>query len=207
MKALITGIAGFVGSFLAEHLLEKGCEVHGLEQPGADEKHLTAIRDRLTIFACDIRDYQSLVKLLHKSSPDRIFRLAAESFVALSWKSPVDTLSTNILGQTHLLEAVRELGLNPRIHIAGSSEEYGMVRPEETPIREENPFRPLSPYAVSKAAQDLMAWQYFKSYGLHIVRTRAFNHTGPRRNQHFVLSSFCRQAALIEAGAQEPVIL
>ncbi|OPX17497.1 GDP-mannose 4,6-dehydratase, partial [candidate division WOR-3 bacterium 4484_100] len=106
----------------------------------------------------------------------------------------------------NLFESVRELKLDPKIHIAGSSEEYGLVYPEETPIKETNPLRPLSPYAVSKVAQDFLGYQYFKSYGLKIVRTRAFNHTGPRRGDVFVTSNFAKQIVEIEKGMRPPVI-
>jgi GDP-4-dehydro-6-deoxy-D-mannose reductase len=106
----------------------------------------------------------------------------------------------------NLFEAIRDLDLSPRVHIAGSSEEYGLVLPDEVPIREESPLRPLSPYAVSKVAQDLLGYQYWKSYRLHVVRTRGFNHTGPRRGEVFVTSNFSRQIAEIEKGLREPVV-
>jgi GDP-4-dehydro-6-deoxy-D-mannose reductase len=143
---------------------------------------------------------------LERSRPDVIFHLAAQSFVPSSWKAPNDTLVTNITGQTNLFEAVRFLALDPVIQIACSSEEYGLVHPDEVPIKEDNPLRPLSPYAVSKVAQDMMAYQYFQSYGLKTVRTRGFNHTGPRRGDVFVTSNFAKQIASIELGLQEPVI-
>jgi GDP-4-dehydro-6-deoxy-D-mannose reductase len=104
------------------------------------------------------------------------------------------------------LEAIRSLGNNPRVHIAGSSEEYGLVHPHEVPMKETNPLRPLSPYAVSKVAQELLAWQYFRSYGLQTVVTRGFNHSGPRRGQVFSTSSFAKQIAEIEKGLRPPVI-
>jgi GDP-4-dehydro-6-deoxy-D-mannose reductase len=206
LRVLITGVAGFVGGFLAEELLRHGAEVHGLEYPGAGHAHLAGLEE-LRIHDCDIRDPDGVRAVLYKVSPDRIFHLAARSFVSLSWKSPAETFATNVIGQVNLLEAVRDLGLKSRIQIAGSSEEYGMVREGELPIREENPLRPLSPYAVSKVAQDLMGYQYFQSYRMDIVRTRAFNHTGPRRHEHFVLSNFSKQVAMIEAGLQAPVLL
>jgi len=115
-------------------------------------------------------------------------------------------LTTNIIGQTNLFEAIRAVNCPTRVQLACSSEEYGMVRPEETPIKETNPLRPLSPYAVSKVAQDLMGYQYHQSYNMHIVRTRGFNHTGPRRGDVFVTSNFARQIAEIEKGRHEPVI-
>jgi GDP-4-dehydro-6-deoxy-D-mannose reductase len=141
-----------------------------------------------------------------ETRPDAIFHLAAQSFVPTSWRAPTETLTTNIGGQSNLFEAVRAVGLDPVIQIAGSSEEYGLVLPDEVPIGESNPLRPLSPYAVSKVAQDMLAYQYFRSYGMKIVRTRGFNHTGPRRGDVFVSSNFAKQIASIESGLQEPVI-
>ena len=118
---------------------------------------------------------------LETSRPDAIYHLAAQSFVPSSWVSPLQTLTDNISGQTNIFEAVRSLGLDPAIQIACSSEEYGLVLPDEVPIKETNPLRPLSPYAVSKVTQDFLAYQYFMSYGIRAIRTRGFNHTGPRR--------------------------
>jgi GDP-4-dehydro-6-deoxy-D-mannose reductase len=144
---------------------------------------------------------------LKEVRPDRIFHLAAESFVPTSWGAPGETLTTNILSELHLFEAMRECRLkDTRIQVAGSSEEYGMVLSTEIPIRETNPLRPLSPYAVSKVGQDLLGYQYFKSYGMHVVRTRGFNHTGPRRADVFVTSNFARQIAEVEKGLKKPVI-
>ncbi len=125
-----------------------------------------------------------------------------------SWHAPVETLQTNVIGQVHLLEAIRQRGGDfPRVLVVGSSEEYGLVQEHELPVTEEQLLRPLSPYAVSKVAQDLLAHQYFRSYGIPCVRARAFNHDGPRRGEVFVTSAFARQVAEIEAGACEPVIL
>jgi GDP-4-dehydro-6-deoxy-D-mannose reductase len=155
---------------------------------------------------CDLRDAFSVRDVIETIRPDRIFHLAAQSFVPASWSAPSETLTTNLLGQTNIFEAVRALGIDPVMQIAGSSEEYGLVLPDEVPIKESNPLRPLSPYAVSKVAQDLLAYQYFKSYGLKSIRTRGFNHTGPRRGEVFVTSNFAKQIAAIEAGLKEPVI-
>jgi GDP-4-dehydro-6-deoxy-D-mannose reductase len=138
--------------------------------------------------------------------PDRIFHLAAQSFVPTSWTAPAATLTNNIVSQVNLFEAVREARLDPVIHVAGSSEEYGLVYPDEAPIVESNPLRPLSPYAVSKVGQETLAIQYFRSYGTRCVVTRGFNHTGPRRGQVFATSSFAKQIAEIEAGLRQPVI-
>jgi GDP-4-dehydro-6-deoxy-D-mannose reductase len=132
--------------------------------------------------------------------------LAAQSFVPTSWKSPVETLTINIIGTINVLEALKTLELSTRLHIAGSSEEYGRVEPDELPITEANPLRPLSPYGVSKVGADLAGQQYHCSYGLNVVVTRAFNHTGPGRGEVFVESNFCKQIAAIEQGCQQPVI-
>jgi GDP-4-dehydro-6-deoxy-D-mannose reductase len=143
---------------------------------------------------------------LTEIKPDYIFHLAAQSFVQSSWASPANTIEINVVGSVHLFEAIRRAGIEPVIQIAGSSEEYGLVYPDEVPVKEENPLRPLSPYAVSKVAMDYLGYQYYQSYKMKIVRTRAFNHTGPRRGEVFAESNFAKQIALIEKGKQEPVI-
>jgi GDP-4-dehydro-6-deoxy-D-mannose reductase len=208
MRVLITGITGFAGSHLADYLLAEhpDVEVHGIFRWRSRRDNILHIEDRVHLSEADLRDYSSIHAVLDRVRPEFIFHLAAQSFVPSSWTAPAETLSTNILGQTHLFEAVRSLGLDPVIQIACSSEEYGLVKPEETPITEENPLRPLSPYAVSKVSQDYLGYQYFQSYGLKVIRTRGFNHTGPRRGEVFVTSNFARQIALIEAGKQPPVI-
>lgn len=162
--------------------------------------------DALNLVEGDIMDPYGMQRLIGGVQPDRIFHLAAHSWVAGSQTAPEATLQTNILGQLHLLEAVHEAGIDPLIHVAGSSEEYGLVYPEETPIKETNPLRPLSPYGVSKVAQDKLAYQYFKSHGLKTIVTRGFNHTGPRRGHVFVTSGLARQIAEIEKGFRPPVL-
>ena len=150
---------------------------------------------------CDLRDSTAVRRVLRDVRPDRIFHLAAQSYVPTSWMAPGETLSINVLGQVNLFEAMRDLDLPARVHIAGSSEEYGLVLPDEVPISEDNPLRPLSPYAVSKVTQDLLAYQYWRSYRLHVVRTRGFNHTGPRRGEVFVTSNFCPPGRRDREGA------
>src|SRR5215213_2614869 len=208
MRALITGMTGFAGSHLAEYLLAEhpDVEVYGTHRWRSRMENVEHLRNKVKLLEADLRDYTSMHAALERSRPDVIFHLAAQSFVPSSWTAPNDTLTTNVSGQTNLFEAVRALRLDPVIQIACSSEQYGLVLPGETPIKETNPLRPLSPYAVSKVAQDYLGYQYFQSYGLKVVRTRGFNHTGPRRGHVFVTSNFCSQVAAIEMGLQEPVI-
>jgi len=208
MRALITGMTGFAGSHLAEYLLAEhpDVEVFGTYRWRSRTDNIEHLRSRVKLLEADLRDYHSMYTALERSRPDYIFHLAAQSFVPSSWTAPNETLTTNIVGQTNLFEAVRGLKLDPVIQIACSSEQYGLVLPGETPIKETNPLRPLSPYAVSKVGQDYLGYQYFQSYGLKVLRTRGFNHTGPRRGQVFVTSNFCSQVAAIELGLQEPVI-
>jgi GDP-4-dehydro-6-deoxy-D-mannose reductase len=206
MQVLITGITGFVGSHMAEHALAKGAEVFGSYRWRSKTENIDHLRSRITLVESDLRDPSSVRSLLETASPDYVVHLAAQSFVGSSWHSPADTLTTNVLCQLNLLEAIRGLKMRPRFLAVGTSEEYGLTYPEELPIKETNPLRPLSPYAVSKVTQDMMAYQYFKSYGLPIIRTRAFNHEGPRRGEVFVTSNFAKQVAEIEAGLREPVI-
>ena len=229
MRVLITGITGFAGSHMAEFLLQKpDVEIFGIYRRRSRLDNLDNIRDRLhmiepgvasietlrsafvpgkiNLVDCDLLDAFSVHKLIGAVQPDRIFHLAAQSHVPTSWNSPASTIQDNVIGQLNLLEAVRAAGIDPLIQIAGSSEEYGLVYPDEVPMKETNPLRPLSPYAVSKVAQEMLAYQYFKSYGIRSIVSRGFNHSGPRRGENFVDSSFARQIALIEKGLQEPVI-
>ncbi len=207
MRVLITGITGFVGSHLAEYALSRGdVEVFGTVRWRSRMDNVEGILGDIDLIDCDLRDPSATRKCLEQIRPDYIFHLAAQSYVPASWNAPAETLTTNIISELNLLEAMRDLGLDARIQVAGSSEEYGLVLEDEVPIAETNPLRPLSPYAVSKVAQDFLAWQYNQSYGLFAVRTRAFNHTGPRRGQVFVTSDFSRQIAMIEKGLKEPVI-
>jgi len=207
LRILITGITGFVGSHLTEYALSRGdVEVYGTVRWRSRMENIEHLLEKINLVDCDLRDAAAVRKTLQEVQPEYIFHLAAQSYVPTSWKAPAETLCNNILSELNILEAMRDLGMNARLHVAGSSEEYGLVHEHETPITEENPLRPLSPYAVSKVAQDMLAYQYHRSYGVHVVRTRAFNHEGPRRGYVFVTSNFARQIALIEKGKKEPVI-
>jgi GDP-4-dehydro-6-deoxy-D-mannose reductase len=205
-RALITGITGFVGSHLAELLLAKGFEVHGIKRWRSKTENIIHIMKQLHLQEADLRDGHSLFQVINEVRPNYIFHLAAQSFVPTSWRAPADTMETNAVGTLNLLEAVRKVGINPAIQIAGSSEEYGLVYPHEVPIKETNPLRPLSPYGVSKVATDMLGFQYHRSYGMNIVVTRSFNHTGPRSGEVFVTSNFAKQIVEIEKGTREPLI-
>jgi len=206
MKALITGITGFAGSHLAEFLLSKKYKVYGVSRWRSSTEHIDAIKDKLTLIEADLNDSHSFDSAIKNIAPEQIYHLAAQSYVPASWVAPADTMKTNVVGTINLFEAVRKAGIEPRIQVSCSSEEYGLVKPDEVPIKETNPLRPLSPYGVSKVAQDMLSFQYFHSYGMKIVVTRGFNHTGARRGEVFATSNFAKQIVEIEKGIKEPVI-
>jgi len=210
MKVLITGITGFVGSHLADFCLKiQDVQVSGTVFSGhsGDElDRIKHIKTRVELFECDLVDKESVEKILKEKAPDKIFHLAGQSLVSKSWQSPEDTLLNNIMSELNIFEALRKLGLNPTIQVAGSSEEYGLAYENELPVKENNMLRPLSPYGVSKVSQDVLACQYYYSYGLKTIITRAFNHEGPRRGEQFVISNFAKQIAEIEKGKKEPII-
>jgi GDP-mannose 4,6-dehydratase len=204
MRVLITGIAGMVGSHLADYILENysDVEVHGIITWGSSIENIKHIADKVVLHIGDLTDLGSAISTVKASLPDRIFHLAAQSYVMSSFQMPAATITANVIGTSNLLEAVRVTGIRPRIHVCSSSEVYGQVSINEVPIKETAPFRPASPYAVSKAAADMLAYQYFLSYNMDIIRTRMFTHTGPRRGDVFAESAFAKQIALVEAGKQ-----
>ena len=202
MKVLITGATGFAGSHLADYLVGEGLEVYGAKRPRSRGEF---VNGAVQYVEADITDYTSVAQAIKKVEPDYLFHLAAQSYVPLSWKAPQATFTTNAIGTVNILEAVRRESPDTVVQVAGSSEEYGLAEEGETPMKETNPLRPQSPYGVSKVAADLFAQQYYRSYGLKVVVTRAFNHTGPRRGEVFATSSFAKQLAEIEEG-KEPTI-
>ncbi len=207
MRILITGITGFAGSHLADFLLtQDGVEVSGIKRWRSRTENIEHLMGRVDLLECDIMDASAVRSTINAVRPDKVFHLAAQSFVPPSWTAPSVTLATNIIGTLNLFEGVRQVGIDPWILTACSSDEYGKVEPDELPIKETNPLRPLSPYSVSKIGQDMLSYQYFKSYGLNIIRTRAFSHTGPRQVDVFVCSDFAKQIADIEKGLKEPVM-
>lgn len=206
-KCLISGAKGFCGSHLVDFLIAKGYEVWGIDRWMAKDDNISHLlsNDGFHLIDGDMSDYTSVKEALELSQPDEIYHLAAQSYVPASWNHPAETLTNNIVGEVNIFEACRSLGLKPKIQIAGSSEEYGLVI-DDAPLTEKSELRPLSPYGVSKVAQDYLARQYYWSYGLPTVVTRAFNHEGPRRGEVFVTSNFAKQIAMIEAFKQDPII-
>ena len=213
-KVLITGITGMVGSWLADHLLScTDWKIFGLCRwiSALDNiEHLIPLinlKDRIELIYGDLGDSGSLDAAIRKSAPDFVFHLAAQSYPQTSFTSPVDTLNTNILGTCRLLESIQKNCTNqPVIHVCASSEVFGRVPREKLPINEECSFHPASPYAISKVGTDLVGRFYAEAYGMNVMTTRMFTHTGPRRGDVFAESSFAKQIALIEAGLLEPVV-
>jgi len=206
-RILITGITGFAGSHLAELALEKNCIVYGLKRWNLSRlRNVHHIMDKINWIDCDITDYVSVKKALEIAKPDKIFHLAAESFVSVSWNHPSHFMDVNYKGTVNFLEAIKDLKINPRFLIPGSGEEYGEIFEDELPINENTPLRPVNPYAVTKIAQDLIGYVYFRSYGLNVIRIRTFNHEGPRRDNVFGIPWFAYQIARIEEGIQPPII-
>jgi GDP-4-dehydro-6-deoxy-D-mannose reductase len=204
LRALITGVGGFAGSHLADVLLaRREAEIWGCV---IDEGRPDYLDPQVQLIQADLRDPQAVMGLLQRVRPDRVYHLAGQSFPQQSWADPWDTFETNLRPQINLFEAMLRLDLRPRVLIVGSSEVYGQMPLDEAPVPETAPLRPRNPYAVSKAAQDLVGLQYFLSHRLPVVRVRPSNHIGPRQNERFVAPAFARQLALIEAGRQPPVL-
>ncbi len=204
-RALITGIGGFAASYLAEYLLEQGMEVCGTIR-GHKTDNIEHLHSSLSLYSGDLMSASWVEQTIRETRPDLIFHLAAQASVARSWDDPAGTLSNNILSELNLLQGVTRANIDPRILVIGSNEEYGLTPPEELPSTEETPLRPINPYGVSKICQDFLGYQYFSSQGLHLVRVRPFNHTGPRQSDEFFIPSIARQIAEAEAGISEPVI-
>lgn len=220
-KALITGITGMVGSHLCDFLLENtDWDIYGVcrwRSPLDNVQHLidrVNKKDRVYFEYADLNDQVSLLHVIQDRKPDYIFHLAAQSYPLTSFTAPIDTLNTNILGTSRLLESVRivmdsEKGYQPVIHVCASSEVFGKIPAEKKPqegINEECPFHPASPYAISKVGTDLLGRYYAEAFGMTVMTTRMFTHTGPRRGDVFHESTFAKQIAMIEAGMIPPVV-
>jgi len=199
-KALVTGITGQDGSYLAELLLEKGYEVHGLVRRSSSFNtwRIDHVRERLVLHYGDLVDQNSLVRTLKTVQPDEVYNLAAQSHVKVSFEMPEYTTDVTAIGVLRVLDAARDLGLRTRVYQAGSSEMFGLV--QETPQTEKTPFHPRSPYAVSKVFGHWMAVNYRESYGMHVSNGILFNHESPRRGENFVTRKITMGVAAIKQG-------
>jgi len=207
-SALITGIGGSGGSYLAEYIVQHHPEVrvHGFARwHSTTQDNLHTLQGKIAIHEVDLNDFGSVISALQEVKPDAILHLAAHANVRASFVTPQAVLSNNILGTGNLFEAVRIAKLDPLILLCSTSEVYGQVDPKDVPIREDAPMRPASPYAVSKVAQDLLGYTYFVAYKMRIIRTRMFAYINPRRADLFA-TSFARQVARIEAGLQTELL-
>ena len=206
-KVLITGITGFVGSHLADYCLDMRLQVAGLKRYHlSNMKNVAHCEARIQWYDCDMMDPKAVFKSVNAIMPDIIFHMASQSFVSPSWDHPLLYMNANYMMTVNLLEACLQNKINPRILIPGSGEEYGDIRESELPISTNTELRPVNPYAVTKIAQDLIGYVYYRSYGLNIIRTRAFNHEGPRRDKVFGIPWYAYQIARIEQGRQDPVV-
>lgn len=194
MKALITGAGGFVGKYLSDHLESKGIEVVGTDIVGKGAAGPARFRQ------CDLLDAKSVDALIADVIPDRIYHLAGQSNVGVSWDKPALTMQINVMGTVNLMDAVRRAAPKARLLIIGSADQYGIVSPDMCPLKEDMPLGPVSPYALSKAMQEQAAQFYIRHFGLHIVLVRAFNHIGPGQGLGFVIPDFASRIARIEQG-------
>ena len=199
MKALITGVDGFVGKYLSEYLLKQKYEVYGTT---ISEKYKN---EKIKIYKMNLLDEKEVNKVIKMIKPDKIFHLAGQSAVGLSWEKPVLTVNINVNGTLNLLEAVRNYSKDSKILIVGSSDQYGPIKPEECPIKESKIQNPQSPYGVSKKAQEEMCKLYVNAYHTNIIMVRAFNHIGAGQSKNFVVADFASKIAQIEKGS-EPIL-
>jgi GDP-4-dehydro-6-deoxy-D-mannose reductase len=202
VRALITGIGGFVGRHLLSYLRKQGDDVCGIGRP----MDCAGLPTEIRVFHTDLTDRALVEQVIRETRPEAVYHLAAQSSPAESLFNPWATIGNNLLAQINLFEALLSAGLRSRVLVVGSSDEYGRLRPEDVPTHEDVPLRPTTPYAVSKVGQDVMGFQYFAQHGLPVVRVRPFNHTGPGQDSRFVIPSFARQLAEIEAGEREPLL-
>ncbi len=206
--ALITGIAGFAGSFLSEHLLKNGnYNVSGTTLSLSDSPNLTRIKDKIRLIEVDLLDKEKVHKIVSDTKPDAIFHLAALASPTKSFEVPIEVFTNNVAAELNILESVRKNNLlDTKILVVSSAEVYGNVTDKDLPMNEKTSLNPTSPYAVSKIAQDFLALQYFLSSKIKTIRVRPFNHIGPRQSPQFVASRFASQIAEIEKGKKEPVM-
>ncbi len=203
MNILVTGAGGMIGSHMLDFLVERGHNVMGIDF--VSTTNINQLNKKVTYLECDIRDKDKLISIIDSFKPDIIFHLAAQSFPTISWTRPEYTIQTNILGTVNLFESIKELNLNTIVLNAGSSAEYGYVEEKDIPVKEERELKPLHPYGITKVAQELLAYQYYKNFGIKSVTVRIFNTTGPKKIND-VCSDFTKQIVLMEKGFQTPVL-
>ena len=206
MKVLITGILGFAGSHLCEHLLAQRAEVCGARFPGELNLLPDEAARQVELFPCDLRERNQCDELIDRTQPEVIFHLAAIAFVPQARQDPATAFDTNVTGSVNLMEATRRRCPGATLVVISSGEVYGKVSPQEVPTSEEAAIRPASFYAATKAAVEMIAAAYGAEYGLRVVILRPFSHIGPRQSPAFVTASFARQIAQIEKGRAEPVM-
>jgi len=204
MNLLILGATGFVGSYLMERALQAGHAVLGTHYHATvDTRNWSGFQDHL--MRCDIRYREQVDAAIRRSRPDVVYHLAAQSYPALSWKVPIETLDTNVLGTANVFEAIQAAGLDPVVVVACSSAQYGEVAADAVPVKESHPLRPVHPYGVSKVATELLALQYWTHARVRSICARIFNTTGPRKTGD-VCADFTQRAVRIEAGLMPPVL-
>lgn len=205
-SAFITGIAGFAGSWLAEHLVGRGWTVSGNVYKDEPRTNLAAIRKDVSVVSLDILNFRRCRNVIDKFQPDYIFHLAAVSSVGKSFQMERFTYEVNFTGSLNMLEAARHVDGLEGFVVVSSADSYGIFRPKDKTLTEDQPLNPVSPYGIAKAAAERTALYHHRQFGLPVVAVRAFNHSGPRQADSFVIPAFARQVALIEAGKQKPVV-
>lgn len=208
-RILITGITGFAGSYVAEQLLKdygNDVAIYGARRPNSRMRNVHHFASDVQWVNCELIDGTSMRRVIEISQPDQIYHLGALSWVTPSWDMPAAYMQTNAIGTINLFEAMRVVGNRARVLVSCTPEEFGDVDEKDLPITEETPIHPINPYAASKAAQDMVCMTWAASYKFEVIRTRGFNHEGPRRDILGANASFAYQIARIEAGLQEPVV-
>lgn len=206
MRAFITGITGFAGSHLAENLLKHNHEVFGTSLIGERRDNIASIKSAISIAAADINDGRALKRAIETAKPQLVFHLAALAAVGKSFAVPVDTMTVNLMGTQTLYEILKSSRTVQKIVFVSSADIFGPLPPKKMPIKPDYPLHPVSPYGASKAAADILSYQYYRAYGLPIVRVRAFNHTGPRQATGYVIPDFCSQITQIEKSRKRGII-